>query len=209
MPSRSGIVALSPCLAVAGRADQLTHLVLPEVGGPHDRAGTGLGRGALEDEAAEVDDEEVLAGVHDEHHVVLDQQDPDAAFGHDSLEALPESFRLRPVESRGRFLEEEQPLVARVGPGAFHDAATAGGQTAGRGRQVHPVDGEMPAVAGGEIPNLDPAASAVAHVSAPPAAVRVWSWRSRTGLRRRSSRDASVVRWAHADQRAPMALQST
>src|SRR3954470_3292817 len=98
MPSRSSIVALSPCLAVAGRAAQLTDLVLPEVGGPHDRAGTGLGRGALEGEAPEVDDEEVLAGVHDEHHVVLDQQDPDTAFGHDPPEDLPEPFRLRTVE---------------------------------------------------------------------------------------------------------------
>jgi hypothetical protein len=52
---------------------------------PDELGGHQLGRGTLEDHAPEVKDVEVLADAKGERQVVLDQENPDAALGHELL----------------------------------------------------------------------------------------------------------------------------
>src|SRR5205809_8029437 len=108
-------------------SDRLLHRFGTEVGGPDDLGVANLARYALEERQAEVDDVDVVADLHDQRHVVLDQEDAGPPPGDDLPEDLTESLRLRAVEAGGRLVEEENLEVPGDGPGQLDEPALAGG----------------------------------------------------------------------------------
>ena len=74
-------------------------------------ARTSSGR-AVEQRATEVEHVDVLADLHHQRHVVLDQQQTRPAFGHDPLQHRAEALGLGRVETRRRFVEQDDVEVA-------------------------------------------------------------------------------------------------
>src|SRR6266568_1076286 len=110
-------------------------LLRAEVGFDDARVGLDRGRRALGDLLPVLQHHDVLAGAHDEAHVVLDEQDGDAA-PLDLADELDEEVRLLLVHPPGRLVEDEQLRVGGEGAGDLEPALVAVGEVL---RELHPL----------------------------------------------------------------------
>src|SRR4051812_3277679 len=80
----------------------------PQVGLDDPRVLADLGRRALGDLLAVVQDRDVVRDVHDHLHVVLDQEDGDVLLGAQLLHELAQLLGLLRVHARRRLVEEQE-----------------------------------------------------------------------------------------------------
>ena len=93
----------------------------------HPLIGDDLGRCAVGQLAALVDDDDPIGDLHHEAHVVLDEQHGDARRGHPA-DDLPEVGGLGVVEPGGRLVEEHRVRLERHRPGDVDEPLMAGRQ---------------------------------------------------------------------------------
>ncbi len=101
-----------------------------EVGGLDGGIGLDRGRVPVGDDGAVVENAHVVADVHHEAHVVLDEQDGDAPVGQ-VHEHAPELDGLLLVEARARFVDEEHRRTGGQGPTELDEPGQAGGKQVG------------------------------------------------------------------------------
>ena len=111
-------------------------VVFAEVGGHDDRIVAHLVGRALADLTAEVEDDDVIAGAHDEVHVVLDEEDGDAPVVGESAHQAGELGRLVVAEPGRRLVEEQHAGLGGQGPGDGEKPALAIGQILHLAEQV-------------------------------------------------------------------------
>ena len=109
----------------------------PRYGGAHERVGLYLLRVTEGDETPEVEDVDVVAGAHDEAHVVLDEQHAEAGRG-ELVEQLGELIGLGLVQTRRRLVEEDDLRLRRERPGEL-DEPLGPGRTACRPARPTPT----------------------------------------------------------------------
>src|SRR5947207_1269387 len=111
-----------------------------------------------------------LADVHDQRHVVLDQEDADVGAGAEALEDPADPGGLFGVEARRRLVEQEDPVPAGDRPGQFHQPLLArrqapdpppgrpveAGDATGRAVEADAVDRPEAAVADDEARDREP-----------------------------------------------------
>ena len=95
---------------------RLEPLLVAEVGGDHRRIALHLGRRALGDLDAEVEDQHAVGDVHHETHVVLDEEDGDPQLLADVEDEPGHVLGLLEVHPGDRLVEEQQLGVHRQRP---------------------------------------------------------------------------------------------
>src|SRR4051812_15202997 len=103
-------------------------LVGAEVAGHDGRVAAHGRRGALGDQATEIEAVDAVADAHDERHVVFDDEHRRAELPLDLLDERTEGLRLALRETGRRFVEAQHPGGEREQSGQLHDPAGAGGQ---------------------------------------------------------------------------------
>ena len=103
-----------------------------EVGADDVRLLLDLGRRALGDLAPEVQHHDAVGDLHDQSHVVLDQQDGHAALVPDGPDQPGQRPDLLVVEPRRRLVEQEEPGLAGQRPGELDALERAEGEAGGR-----------------------------------------------------------------------------
>ena len=89
-----------------------------------------LGRGALGDDLAVVEDRDPVADAHDDAHVVLDEQDGQPELGPEAADEVGHLARLAGVHAGRRFVEQEQLRPRPEGAGDLEAALVAVRQVA-------------------------------------------------------------------------------
>ena len=88
-----------------------------------------LGGGPLRDLPAEVEHDDLVADLHDQVHVMLDD-DQGEARSFQLQNELPEPGGFHLVHARGRLVQQEKARAEGQGPGDLHPALVAVGQGA-------------------------------------------------------------------------------
>ena len=140
-----------------------TGLVMPrrhiaaQVGLAHGGALEELGRGALGDQAPEVEHVRPLGEAGDQLDVVLHQEDGEAVLGLDRAQRRRQLRRLLAIEPGGRLVEEQDPGPGHQGPAHLHEAALAQAELLdGLVRQVAQAQEGEHLVAGGQLVGSGP-----------------------------------------------------
>ena len=101
----------SPASAAASTPSEPRYAALDDVARDH------LGRGSLEQHPAEVEHVDAVAHLLHERHVVLDEQDPEPAFGDDVAQDLAEllvSAWSRPDDGSSSRIMSNGPVSTRA-----------------------------------------------------------------------------------------------
>src|SRR6516225_7987823 len=95
-------------LAIAwGTSSTMSGYRRPEIGGDHICILLHLARRSLSNELAEIKHRNPIGDVHDEAHVMLDEQHGDAGRG-DCAQQRSEARRLATIETRRRLIEQQK-----------------------------------------------------------------------------------------------------
>src|SRR5438034_3771748 len=98
---------------------------MTEIDLAYPRVGLDLGRRALEDAFAVGEHLDALAEVHDQVHVVLDDDHGETIALADLVDEAEDAARLAGVHPRGRFVEHEKTRPGGEGPHQLQPALVA------------------------------------------------------------------------------------
>src|SRR5512136_1988983 len=108
-------------------ASSMGSVLRPEVGFYDLRVALDGFRRAFGDLGAELQNDDLLAGLHDKRHVVLDEKGRDPPLL-DPAKRADERRRLLLVHSACRFVEDDEPRLRRQCPGDLEEPLTSVGE---------------------------------------------------------------------------------
>src|ERR1700743_3835046 len=103
-----------------------------EISADHCRIGANLGGWAISNLAAIIEHDNMVADLHDDAHVMFDQQNADTHIAANVMQQRVEIGGFTGIEACRRLLETQQHQVGAHAPGNFQAALGAIEQAAGR-----------------------------------------------------------------------------